>query len=42
MTEDQFKSLQAQLNQISSQLKAQDKRISAQQSELDVLSGEVG
>lgn len=40
MTEDQFNSLQAQLNQISSQLKAQDKRISAQQAELENINSQ--
>ena len=40
MTEGQFNSLQAQLNQISSQLRAQDKRISAQQSELENINSQ--
>jgi len=40
MTEDQFNSLQAQLNQISSQLKAQDKRINAQQAELENINSQ--
>lgn len=40
MTEDQFNSLQAQLDQINSQLKAQGKHINAQQAELENINSQ--